>query len=160
RRFAPDAAPCPRTPGEALAMVLDRPLPRSPVQRVRTAAQHLREEIWEVVTSVSTVFRLSDLDPPHAGRRSTRTPAHGAPRPGGLIPASRLTARLPADPRAAVAAPVETLRPRSPARRPGTVRSATVRDLPARPEVTTQAVSSLRALERAGIAPPDEHKTD
>src|SRR5262249_6125759 len=97
RRFAPDATACPRTPDEALAVLLDRPLPRSPVQRVRTVAQHLREELWEVVTSVSTAFRLSDLEPPHDGRR-TAAAAHGA-EASPVIPASRL-AKGPPDRRA------------------------------------------------------------
>jgi thioredoxin reductase len=36
RRFAPDAAECPSSAAEALAVLLDRPLPRSPARRVRT----------------------------------------------------------------------------------------------------------------------------
>jgi thioredoxin reductase (NADPH) len=99
RRFAPDAVPCPHTPAEALAIVLDRPLPRSPVQRVRSVAQHLREEIWDVVTSVSTVFRLSELDPPRAGPRSARrATTHGAAAsPTGLFPRTLRSATDDAD---------------------------------------------------------------
>jgi thioredoxin reductase/ferredoxin len=80
RRFAPDAAPCPTTPADALAILLDRPLPRSPVQRVRSVAQHLREELWDVVTSVSSVFHLTDLEPTDDAARAAplrpRSPTH------------------------------------------------------------------------------------
>jgi thioredoxin reductase/ferredoxin len=109
RRFAPDATECPRSPEDALAVLLDRlhdrlpdrPAPRPPVRRMKSVAQHLREEIRDVVTSVSAAFRLSDLEAEHHARRPlTHTPAHGVAtaahrRTGTLIPASRLT-RTPA----------------------------------------------------------------
>jgi thioredoxin reductase len=73
RRFAPDATPCPTTAAEALAIVLDRPAPRSPVQRMRSVAQHLREELWDVVTSVGTVFR-DTADATHKAVPAPRAP--------------------------------------------------------------------------------------
>lgn len=156
RRFAPDAAPCPTTPADALAILLDRPLPRSPVQRVRSVAQHLREELWDVVTNVSSVFRLTDLEPARPGDRPARASTHGAPAPTpALIPASRLGAGPPTND-SARAAP---LRPRFPTHRPA--RSATVRDLPASGERTTQSMPSLRSLERDATVPRAlDHTTD
>jgi len=71
RRFAPDATACPHTPGEALAILLDRPLPRSPARRMRTVVEHVRDELREVVTSVSSAFRLVDLEPPRLKPRSS-----------------------------------------------------------------------------------------
>ncbi|HEX8107401.1 MAG TPA: NAD(P)-binding domain-containing protein [Kofleriaceae bacterium] len=78
RRFAPGATECPRSPEEALAVLQDRPAPRQPVRRMKSVAHHLREEIWDVVTSVSAAFRLSDLEAEHDARRAaTRAPARG-----------------------------------------------------------------------------------
>ncbi len=86
RRFAPDATECPRAPEDALAALIDRPAarpaarpaPRQPVRRMKSVAQHLREEIWDVVTSVSAAFRLSDLEAEHHARRAVaHTPARG-----------------------------------------------------------------------------------
>jgi thioredoxin reductase/NAD-dependent dihydropyrimidine dehydrogenase PreA subunit len=110
RRFAPDAAECPRTPEQALAILLDRPGSRSPVRRVRSVVEHLRDELRDVVTSVSSVFRLPDVEP----RRD--------PRPPG---------------------------PRPPARDVAAIRRGRPDD-----DGTTDAVPSLRTLERAaGLAP-------
>jgi hypothetical protein len=83
RRFAPDAAPCPHSAEEALAVLRGRPAPRPAARRLRTVAEHLRDEFREVVTSVSVAFRLSDLEAQDAAHRRARL----AP----LIPASRLT---------------------------------------------------------------------
>ncbi|HET7499417.1 MAG TPA: NAD(P)-binding domain-containing protein [Kofleriaceae bacterium] len=171
RRFAPEAAECPRTPEDALAVVLGRPAPRPSAHRMRSVAQHLREELFEVVTSVSAAFRLSDLEPPRESRRATgstgaypttRTPARGAAaiRTGSkVIPASRLTAGRPA-PRGEASHPFDPeptiidaapILPRS-ARRRGTAGDATRLTAPAAGR-TTEAVPSLRALERAaGVA--------
>lgn len=45
---------------------------------MKSVAQHLREEIWDVVTSVSAAFRLSDLEAEHHARRAVaHTPARG-----------------------------------------------------------------------------------
>jgi hypothetical protein len=171
RRFAPDAVQCPHTPDEALAILLDRPAPRSSVRRVRSVVDHLRDELREVVTSVSSAFRLSDLEPPRDHRRAlTRTPARGvaAIRAGSqVVPTSRLTAGSPATgptPRGGVPrsrqftseqtmiGPAPIL-PRSARRRTGAVGDTTL-PLPAiGGERTTVAVPSLRALERAaGLA--------
>ncbi len=172
RRFAPDAAECPHTADEALAIVLGRHPARQPVRRMRTVAQHLRDELREVVTSVSAAFRLSELEPPPEARDAramARTPARGvAPiRAGSVVPASRLTAGRAATgpargarrglfgdedtligpaPSSATAAP--PLRPRS-NRRASTIGNTSA-SLPAvSGEITTDAVPSLRALERA-----------
>ncbi len=170
RRFAPDATECPRTPAEALAVLLDRPAPRSPGRHVQSVVEHLYHELREVVTSVSAVFRLPEPEPPRETRRArAQTPAHGvapARASSQVIPASRLTAgrpgTAPAAPRevilpelraepAADAAPLPPLRPRSPqpraATRPG--------DEPSRPltalrrEATTDAIPTLRTAERS-----------
>ncbi len=164
RRFAPGAAPCPPTPAEALAIVLDRPVPRSSGHRMRSVVEHLRGELRDVVTSVSAAFRLSDLEPPREVRRGlTRTPARGTaasrgiPRPG---PASRPTsARLATEPTVIVSDELDPdrttirpapLRPRAPQRRAAggpTLPLPTVAE-PAR-DATTEAMPSLRARERA-----------
>ena len=114
RRYAPAATPCPPTPAEALAILLDRAAPRSPTQRVRAVVSHLRDELREVVTSVSSAFRLSDLEPASDVRRAARTPArpmptrrsHAALEPLAVVPP-------PFDPDVTTVRP---LRPRSPRR--------------------------------------------
>jgi thioredoxin reductase len=97
RRFAPDAVECARSAQDALAIVLDRPLPRSPVRRARSAAAHLRDELREAVSSVSSAFRLSELEPTRQIRRAApRGPARAAAAErtsSPIIAASRLTAR-------------------------------------------------------------------
>ena len=75
RRFAPDATECPRSPDEALAVLLDRPASRAAARRMRSVAHHVRDELREVVTSVSAAFRLSDLEPPR--HRSRSKPGRG-----------------------------------------------------------------------------------
>ncbi|HEU4734842.1 MAG TPA: NAD(P)-binding domain-containing protein, partial [Kofleriaceae bacterium] len=163
RRFAPDAAECPRTPDEVLAILLGRPAPRAQAHRMRSVAQHLRDELFEVVTSVSAAFRLSDLEPPRDARRTmARTPVRGVGAIGAgakTIPASRLTAGRPAtrgdaspfDPDSTIVGPAPIL-PRSPRRR-GTLGDATRPLTALGGEPTTDAVPSLRALERAaGLA--------
>jgi thioredoxin reductase/NAD-dependent dihydropyrimidine dehydrogenase PreA subunit len=128
RRFAPDAAPCPHSAEEALAVLRGCPAPRSHVGRMRSVAEHLRDEFRDVVTSVSTVFRLSDVEARDAQRRATRRapPAprrHAAAIPHQstpLIPISRLTG--------------------------GTDEIASLRRSPDEP---TDEMTSLRARERA-----------
>jgi thioredoxin reductase (NADPH) len=163
RRFAPDATECPRSPEDALAVLLDRlhdrPAPRQPVRRMKSVAQHLREEIWDVVTSVSAAFRLSDLEAEHHARRAVaHTPARGVAaaaqrRTGPLIPVSRLTAAANPLVRAGLehtaigqpAPPAEALRPRT--HRRAATSTGTLPVL--RAQLTTDAVPSLRALETA-----------
>ncbi len=177
RRFAPEAAECPRTPDAALAILLDRPVPRSPARRMRSVVDHLRDELREVVTSVSSAFRLTDLEPPRDQRRAmTHTPARGvgsigAGRAGRAssqgIPASRLATGRPATAATAhggairpgvfgaeqtVSGPPPIL-PRSARRRTGAVGDATSPQPAVGGDRTTDAVPSLRALERtAGLA--------
>jgi thioredoxin reductase/ferredoxin len=189
RRFAPDATECPRSPEDALAALLDRPhdrrphdrrphdrpAPRQPVRRMKSVAQHLREEIWDVVTSVSAAFRLSDLEADHHARRAVaHTPARGVAHqgPGSLIPASRLVAGRSATgasplvraglEHTAIGAPApaaEALRPRS--HRRGTTTAGTAALPVLRAQLTTDAVPSLRALETAaglsGTPSPGAH---
>jgi hypothetical protein len=146
---------------------------------MKSVAQHLREEIWDVVTSVSAAFRLSDLEAEHQARRPpAHTPARGVAaaahrRSGMLIPASRLTAG-PAAGRATEASPfvrtglehtaigqpappAEALRPRT--HRRSTTSSAALPVL--RAQLTTDVVPSLRALEAAaglsGTSPIGAH---
>jgi thioredoxin reductase (NADPH) len=163
RRLAPDATECPRTPAEAIAIVLDRPVPRSPGRQVQSVVELLYHELRDVVTSVSAAFRLSELEPPRETRQAmTQTPLRGV---GALrassqvIPASRLIARRPAtqaapgggiagsDPTMVGVAPVAPLAPLRPssARAGTTSGQGTQRDLAAlRSEVTTAQIPSLR----------------
>ena len=177
RRLAPGATECPHTAAEALAILLDRPAPRAPVQRMRSVVEHLRDEFREVVTSVSSAFRLSDLEAQHARRNLTRTPARGVPamrQSTRVIPASRLTAGRPGtEPAAGGVKPglfgpeptvtAHAIRPRSAPRRASSrIGNETQRGLPALySNPTTDQVPSLRALELAASrANPFEPRTD
>ena len=105
RRFAPDAAACPHSPEEALAVLRGRPAPRPSTHRMRSVAEHLRDEFRDVVTSLSAVFRLSDMEAEDAAHRRARPRTRhragstadsvmtSAPRPPPPppIPPSRLT---------------------------------------------------------------------
>jgi thioredoxin reductase (NADPH) len=137
RRFVPDAAPCPTTAPGALAIVLDRPL--SPVQRMRSVAHHVAEEIREVVTSISSVFRLTELEPSRAA----------PPAPSRVIPASRLTAS------ARRVQPIEIVR--SPDDSTDEIASLRAREHQARliaacrPEPPTEELAGLRAREHEAL---------
>ena len=162
RRFVPDAVPCPPTPDEALAILLDRSPPRSPGRRVQSVVEQLRDELrefaGEVITSVSAAFRLSDLAPSREpGRAGPEPPARGAaPRRASskVIPASRLIPR-----RAATTGAVR----RAPAPRFNTETTVEIASLPALEqraiaalrhgaEPTTVEIASLPALEQRAIA--------
>jgi thioredoxin reductase (NADPH) len=166
RRYAPAAVPCPPTAAEALAILLDRPAPRSPTHRVRAVVSHLRDEIREAVTSVSSAFRLSDLETTRDMRRLTRTGQR-------LLPASRLVRRHAGTEPSVIVSPSfdpdvtairpSPLRPRSP-RRPETgatpipsfVLGVTTGTMPAlraiAPDDPTMMVAALHTRKRGGFA--------
>jgi len=77
RRLVPDAMECSRNPAEAIAMILGKvPQPQPHRQpRMKSMVGHIRDEFREVVTEVSRVFKLSDLQPPP---RDVKRGAHGA----------------------------------------------------------------------------------
>jgi thioredoxin reductase len=108
RRFVPDAVQCTSSPDEALAFLAGHKAPR---HRLRSVVTHIADEFIDVVTSVSQVFHLDDVErprrPSHTPSRGvkaiTRTPARGvapAQRPPRtappVIPPSMLARRKPA----------------------------------------------------------------
>jgi thioredoxin reductase len=96
RRVVPDALECTKVPDEALAVILGKQVHKSAGRRMMSAVEHLRDEFQEVVTQVSTAFRLSDLEQRAQRRMTAHTPVPSRPsRPGAppLIPLSRLTGR-------------------------------------------------------------------
>jgi thioredoxin reductase len=104
RRIVPDAIECTKVPEEALAVILGKQVHKSAGRRMMSAVEHLRDEFTEVVTQVSTAFRLSDIEKLAQGRANVRTPVSGtkaAARPAAvtrtsahpIVPLSRLTAR-------------------------------------------------------------------
>jgi thioredoxin reductase/ferredoxin len=90
RRFVPDAVACTRTPDDALGVLLGTKPSR---HRLRSVVGHIADEFRDVVTSVSQVFQLDEIDD---RRRLARTPPRGVramPPRKNVVPASRLTRR-------------------------------------------------------------------
>jgi thioredoxin reductase/ferredoxin len=163
RRFAPDAAACPCSAAEALAILLDRPAPRSPVRRVRTVVEHLRDELREAVTSVSSVFRLSDLEPARPARPPAQVPREVTVLRTGahpIVPASRL-AEGPRDATTQAMPSLRTLeRQARQAPRANTTtdevadESARPRPIDPEPSVLTSAVRPPPAVVTSVVRPP------
>jgi|GEM_PF-506401 len=86
RRFVPDAVQCTSSPDEALAFLAGNKAPR---HRLRNVVGHIADEFIDVVTSVSQVFHLDDVERP---RRPSHTPARGVK---ALVPPSMLARRKP-----------------------------------------------------------------
>ena len=77
RRVVPDAVECPRTPEEAVAIVLGHEVHASSGRKVLSVIEHLRGEFHDVVTQVSGAFRLVDLEHRPRGDVSRATPTAG-----------------------------------------------------------------------------------
>ncbi len=101
RKIVPEAAECPRDPAEAVALVLGRPVHKSATQRARSVVEHLVDDLFDVVTSVSGAFHLSSVeDVRRHGRAATEAhPLSPALAAKGLqvgeqiIPAANLLGR-------------------------------------------------------------------
>ena len=76
RRLVPDVAECTRNPVEAVAMILGKTEPHKKEHRMKSVVSHIADEFRDVVTEVSRVFKLSDLEPKPA--REQKRGAHGA----------------------------------------------------------------------------------
>ena len=74
RRLAPDATECAKVPDDALDIILGR---RAQKASRRGVLNVIRDEFQDVVTSVSTAFKLSDLEALAQRRMALRTPAKG-----------------------------------------------------------------------------------
>src|SRR5262249_52887361 len=78
RRMVPDARECPKTPAEAIALVLGQqaePKPAKPKRETRSVVAHLRDEIRGAVDDLSGVFKISDLTNARNFGRSAPIPA-------------------------------------------------------------------------------------
>jgi len=114
RKVVPDASECPRTAEEALARLHGRqPRLRTAPGRLRSVVEHLQHEFHDVVTSVSTMFSLSELDAkaPRASGRRYVTPV---PRRATTPPVGSPAAKLPRARTAPVAPPKLFAAPRAP----------------------------------------------
>mgnify|MGYP003375630106 CR=1 FL=1 len=60
RRVAPGAEECPSDPKQAVALVLGRPVHKTAGQRARSVMEHLVDDLFDVVTSVSGTFSLEE----------------------------------------------------------------------------------------------------
>ncbi|HEV7557892.1 MAG TPA: hypothetical protein VGO00_20640, partial [Kofleriaceae bacterium] len=100
RRFVPDAVQCTSSPDEALAFLAGHKAPR---HRLRSVVGHIADEFIDVVTSVSQVFHLDEVErprrpshtPSRGVRAMTRTPARGAAVRSARPPAPPPLPRLP-----------------------------------------------------------------
>ncbi|HUJ58631.1 MAG TPA: NAD(P)-binding domain-containing protein [Kofleriaceae bacterium] len=80
RRMVPDAAECPRSAAESIALVLGRQVAIArPPSRMRSVVGRVRDELRDAVSDLSGVFTIHD-------------------RPVPLVPASRLARKAPASP--------------------------------------------------------------
>lgn len=102
RRFAPDAAECAKTADEAVAVVLGKKptrLPRPATQRASTRHDHsiiraIKNEFGEMVSELTGVFKVADLEDAHAKRKRVATPVpkkQRATTSSTLIPPAELT---------------------------------------------------------------------
>lgn len=71
-RIAGEVVECPRTAEEALAVILDKPRPRAPGRRLRSVVTSIQDEFRDVVTSVTGVFKIADLERAHGRAQSKR----------------------------------------------------------------------------------------
>jgi len=111
RKVVPEATECPKDPDEALALVLGKARSH---RRLRSVVEHIHDEFREVVTSVTGVFRMPNLEgkpetrtglKPYAPQQTrSGTKSHGTqvgiravparPVPPKLIPTANLKPRL------------------------------------------------------------------
>jgi thioredoxin reductase (NADPH) len=99
RRIAGEVAECPRTADEALALILGKPLPRAPGRRLHSIVTSIQDEFREVVTSVTGVFKIADLERAHGRAQSKRAATQpvaskrAATQPAAARPAATERAR-------------------------------------------------------------------
>lgn len=102
RKIVPDATECPRDPAEAVALVLGRPVHKSAKQRARSVVEHLVDDFFDVVTSVSGALHLSAAeDVRRHGRAASEAQHHVSPALAAkglqvgeqIIPAASLVGR-------------------------------------------------------------------
>ncbi|MBS1124172.1 MAG: 4Fe-4S ferredoxin iron-sulfur binding domain protein, partial [Deltaproteobacteria bacterium] len=101
RRAAEHATECPKSPDEALAILLGKPRQHHRLRSVvENVVEHIHDEFRDVVTSVTGVFKMPTLDDPTAHRvppRKAKTASHPAlrrpqlpPQKPKLVPATNL----------------------------------------------------------------------
>ena len=114
RKVVPDATECPKDPDEALALVLGKARSH---RRLRSVVEHIHDEFRDVVTSVTGVFRLPNLDgkpetrsglKPYAPQQRSGTKSHGTQVGIRAIPARQAPKLIP----------TTNLKPRQPAPQP------------------------------------------